>query len=149
MTQYATGGCACGAVRYELRSAPYDAGWCHCRTCQLVSGAPAMAFASVPAGDLVIVAGADRTKRFASSGFGRRRFCGDCGPPLRLEVDFQPETIDFPIATLDAPEAVPPEFHIFRASRIAWFETADDLPRHDRFRPQTRGLAGTEPPEEI
>jgi hypothetical protein len=43
----------CGAVRYELLSDPFDCGWCHCRTCQLNSGAPAMAFASIRDGDLV------------------------------------------------------------------------------------------------
>ena len=38
-----TGGCMCGAVRFELKSEPFDCGWCHCRTCQLSSGAPAQA----------------------------------------------------------------------------------------------------------
>ena len=46
-----TGGCLCGGVRYELASEPFDCGWCHCRTCQLYGGAPAMAFASVPEED--------------------------------------------------------------------------------------------------
>ena len=146
MSDTYTGGCACGAVRYALASPPFDAGWCHCRICQLVSGAPAIAFASVPKGDFAVTAGADRVKRFASSAFGHRRHCADCGSPLTIEVDFQPETIDFAIATLDDPDAVAPGFHIFRASRIAWFETADDLPRHDRFRPETRGLEGDGPP---
>ncbi len=145
MSNSYTGGCACGAVRYILASPPFDAGWCHCRTCQLVSGAPAMAFASVPKGDFAVTAGAARVRRFASSAFGHRQHCADCGSPLTIEVDFQPETIDFAIATLDDPGAVAPGFHIFRASRIAWFETADDLPRHDRFRPDTRGLEGDEP----
>jgi hypothetical protein len=45
------GGCLCGAVRFSLASKPYDAGWCHCRTCQLNSGSPAMVFAAVPVGD--------------------------------------------------------------------------------------------------
>ena len=147
MSASATGGCACGAVRYELRSAPFDAGWCHCRTCQLVSGAPAMAFASVATGDFVFTQGEDKVKRFDSSGFGHRLFCGACGTPLVMRVDHQPETIDFTVTTLDDPDAVAPGFHIFRSSRVAWFETADDLPRHDRFRPHTRGLKGTEPPE--
>ena len=140
------GGCACGSVRYRLASDPFDAGWCHCRTCQLVSGAPAMVFASVPAGDLVFIEGADRVKRFQSSCFGHREHCGDCGTPLTMKVDHQPETVDFTVATLDEPDQVLPGFHIFHASRIAWFETNDDLPRHDRFRPDTRGLEGTEPP---
>ena len=139
------GGCACGTVRYELRSAPFDAGWCHCRTCQLNSGSPAMAFASVAAGDFVFTSGEEKVRRFNSSRFGRRLFCADCGTPILVKVDHQPETVDFSIVTLDDPDAVPPGFHIFHASKVAWFETADNLPRHDRFRPDTRGLEGTEP----
>ena len=147
MTQMREGGCACGAVRYRLESEPFDPGWCHCRTCQRVSGAPAMAFATVPADDFAFVKGAGTVRIFESSSFGRRQYCGACGTPLTIRVDYQPETIDFPVATLDDPDSVEPGFHIFRSSRIAWFETADDLPRHDRFRPDTRGLEGTEPPD--
>ncbi|WP_129792491.1 GFA family protein [Sphingosinicella sp. CPCC 101087] len=146
MDRQGCGGCACGAVRYELKSDPFDAGWCHCRICQLNSGAPAMAFASVPIGDFAFVTGEDQVRTFKSSDFGRRLFCGACGTPILMRVDHQPETVDFSIATLDDPDAVPPGFHIFHASRIAWFETKDDRPRHERFRPDTRGLEGTDPP---
>ena len=141
-----TGGCACGAIRYRLDSPPFDAGWCHCRTCQLSSGAPAMVFASVPAGDLVFSKGEEKVRRFQSSGFGHRLFCGECGTPLLMQVDHQPETVDFSVVTLDDPDSVAPGFHIFHASKVAWFETADSLPRHEKFRPDTRGLEGTEPP---
>jgi len=141
-----SGRCLCGAVRYELRSEPFDCGWCHCRTCQLSSGAPAVVFATVPAGDLAFVEGADKVRRFDSSRFGRRTFCGECGTLLLMQVDHQPDTVDLTVATLDDPDMVPPGFHIFHASRIGWFETADALPRHARFRPDTRGLEGTEPP---
>jgi len=58
-----SGGCLCGAVRYELQSAPFDCGWCHCRTCQLNSGAPAMVFATVPEGDFVWTSGAEKSGR--------------------------------------------------------------------------------------
>jgi hypothetical protein len=146
MTSLREGGCCCGTVRYRLLSEPYDPGWCHCRTCQLVSGAPAMAFATVPRGDFEVIAGGDAVANFASSSFGRRKFCALCGTPLLVEVDHQPDTLDFSIATLDDPDAFPPAYHIFRASKVGWFETIDDAPRHDRFRPDTRGLAGTEPP---
>ena len=105
-----------------------------------------MAFSTVPAADFVVTAGEEAVGTVALTSFGRRRFCTRCGTPLTIQVDYQPKTIDFPVATLDHPDAVAPGFHIFRASRIAWFETADDLPRHDRFRPDTRGLEGTEPP---
>ena len=105
-----------------------------------------MVFASVPHGDLVFTQGADKVKTYASSSFGHRLFCGECGTPLAMKVDHQPQTIDFTIASLDNPDAVTPAFHIFRESRIVWFETTDRLPRHERFRPDTRGLEGTDPP---
>ena len=141
-----TGGCMCGSVRYELKSDPFDAGWCHCRTCQLTSGAPAMVFASVPDGHLVWTKGKEKVRQVRSSSFGHRVFCGECGTPFLMRVDHQPETVDFSVATLDSPETVAPGFHIFWASRVYWFNPADKLPRHDRFRPDTRGLDGAEPP---
>ena len=127
-----TGGCMCGAVRYELQSEPFDCGWCHCRTCQLNSGAPAMVFASVPDGDFVWTSGAGqgavgrfvelRPPRASAASAGRR---------FLMKVDHQPETVDFSVATLDDPDAVAPGFHIFWGSKIAWFEPRDDLPRHE------------------
>jgi hypothetical protein len=105
-----------------------------------------MVFSSVPVEDMVFLQGEDRLGTFVSSSFGRRRFCKECGTPLTIQIDHQMDTIDFPVATLDEPDDVQPGFHIFYASRVGWFETADDLPRHNRFRPDTRGLEGTEPP---
>ena len=142
-----TGGCMCGAVRYELKSEPFDCGWCHCRTCQLSSGAPAQAFASMKRGDWVVTCGADSLRSVRSSSFGQRSFCAQCGTPLYVTVEHQPETLDFSAVTLDDPDAVPPEFHIFWSSKVGWFNLGDDLPRHERFRPDTVGLEGTEPPD--
>jgi len=106
-----------------------------------------MAFASVPTEEYRWTSGADEVRRFRSSSFGHREFCSQCGTPLRIQVDHQPETVDFPIVTLDEPNVVSPEFHIFWGSRIDWFDPGDNLPRHEKFRPDTRGLDGTEPPE--
>lgn len=105
-----------------------------------------MAFASVKAGDWRLEQGDDVLGTIPSSSFGHRGFCTRCGTPLYMKVNHQPETVDFSVATLDDPDAIRPEFHIFYASRIGWAEAADDLPRHDQFRPDTRGLEGTEPP---
>ena len=133
-----TGGCLCGAVRYRLASEPFDTGWCHCRVCQRTSGAPAMVFSTVPTGDFVIEQGGERIGRVQSTDFGFRQFCTGCGTPLTIQVDFQPETIDFTVATLDHPEDMVPGFHIFHQEAIGWAETADGLPRHAGFRPDTR-----------
>jgi hypothetical protein len=142
-----TGRCMCGSVRYRLESDPFDCGWCHCRTCQLNSGAPAMAFASVRHGDWVLTSGEDDVRRIRSSSFAERLFCRRCGTPLAIDYDIQPDTFDFSVGTLEDPGAVLPEFHIFWASKVPWFDPGDDLPKYDRFRPGTVGLQGTEPPE--
>ena len=98
-----------------------------------------MVFASVSNENFVWTEGADKVRSVRSSSFGYREFCGDCGTPFLMKVDHQPETVDFSVATLDNPEAIAPDFHIFWSSRIGWFKPEDDLPRHDRFRPDTRG----------
>jgi len=129
------GGCACGAVRYQLNSLPFDAGYCHCSMCRRASGAPVLAFASVPLDDFVLTSGSPRRRR--SSSDGERWFCAECGTQLAMRVDEQPDTIDFTLASLDSPDLVSPEFHIFHGNRIAWFETADRFPRHRGFRAAT------------
>jgi len=134
-----TGGCACGAVRYRLASAPFDAGYCHCDTCRRSSGAPVLAFATVPLADFVVTSGAPRVRR--SSSFGERGFCADCGTQLTMHVDHQPDTIDFTVATLDDASGVAPGFHLFFGSRLPWFDTDDEHPRHEGLRPDTRGLS--------
>jgi hypothetical protein len=141
-----TGGCLCGTVRFELDSEPFDAGWCHCRTCQLNSGAPAMVFATVPFADYRFTAGESGVRRVSSSGFGHRAFCGKCGSPLYTHVEHQADTLDFSVTTLDEPGLVRPGFHIFWSSRVPWMAVDDGLPKYDRFRQNTVGLEGTEPP---
>ncbi|MBA3511628.1 GFA family protein [Sphingomonas sp.] len=141
------GRCLCAAVRYRLEGDPFDCGWCHCRTCQLSSGAPAMAFASVRAGQWIVTQGEEQVRRMRSSSFAERLFCGCCGTPLAIDYDIQPETFDFSVLTLDDPALVRPGFHIFWSSRVAWFDPGDELPKYDRFRPNTVGLEGTEPPD--
>jgi hypothetical protein len=107
-----------------------------------------MVFASVPEGDLVWTKGSDKVKSVASSGFGHREFCRECGTPFLMKVDHQPETVDFSVATLDDPAAIAPGFHIFWESKVPWFEPGDELPRHEKFRHDTRGLERTKPPGE-
>ena len=105
-----------------------------------------MAFATVRTGDFRYDQGENLVASFESSSFGRRYFCSHCGTPLYVHATHQPDTLDFSLATLDEPDAVVPGFHIFYASRIGWAPAGDTLPRHDRFRPDTRGLENGNPP---
>jgi hypothetical protein len=106
-----------------------------------------MAFATVLLGDYRFDRGEAFVRKVASSSFGHRAFCRECGTPLYTHVEHQPDTLDFSIATLDEPGRVRPGFHIFWSSRLPWVEMDDGLPKYDRFRPNTVGLDGTEPPE--
>jgi hypothetical protein len=134
-----TGGCACGAVRYRLKTTPYDTGWCHCRICQHVSGSGGMVFTTVAKEDFVIERGLDRLAHFASTPFGRRGFCLHCGAPLTISVDHQADEIDVTVGSLDDPGAVTPGFHLFTVEAPVW-SIKDQLPQYDALRPDTRGL---------
>ena len=105
-----------------------------------------MVFATVPHEDFIWAKGADQVRSVPSSSFGHREFCGTCGTQFLMKVDHQPETVDFSVTTLDDPSAIAPGFHIFWGSRVPWFNPSDTLPRYEKFRPDTRGLDGTEPP---
>ena len=122
------GGCLCGGVRYRVDAPIVDSGYCHCKACRRASGAPVVAWFSVKAEQLTILKGAPR--RFESSAKGQRDFCPDCGTQLFFRGDHA-ALIDVTNASLDDPNQIAPEYHIWRASKISWFETADSLPRHE------------------
>ncbi|MDH1262742.1 GFA family protein [Pseudomonas sp. GD03944] len=123
------GGCACGQVRYRLDALPGDTGYCHCRTCQRCAAAPAVPWAMVPAQALHYLSG--DVGIFRSSEHGERRFCRDCGTYLEYREQGYAE-IGLSSVTLDHSEWFPPQKHIWFASRVPWFEPADDLPRFDQ-----------------
>jgi hypothetical protein len=127
------GGCSCGAVRYEVRASLTECGYCHCRMCQMASGAPVLVFASAPFNAYVVTRGEPRKRR--SSGFGERWHCADCGTPLAMRVDYEPDSIDVAVITLDEPALVAPEFHIWTESAVDWFDIDDALARFERARP--------------
>ena len=66
---------------------------------------------------------------YRSSESGRREFCPACGSQLAFR---DADGVSLNTGCLDDPDAMPPAMHIWCESRVAWFETADDLPRHAR-----------------
>ena len=120
-----SGGCMCGAVRYEATGAPQGSGYCHCRSCRHHTGAPIVAFVVFTADQVEWLSG-DRTVFESSPGI-LRAFCRDCGTSLTYECS---ELVELHISTLDNPDEFPPNEHTHYGERISWFETADKLTRY-------------------
>lgn len=125
-----TGGCLCGAIRYEVRGRPTAPAYCHCRMCQHLSGAPAMTFADVALENFAYVKGEPTVYR--SSAAAERRFCPSCGSPLEWRGVENPTTVEITIASLDRAAELAPAAHIWTESRLPWFDTTDSGPRHRR-----------------
>ena len=121
------GGCLCENVRYRISVEPIDAGYCHCRICQRSSGAPVLAWISVPVNEFSYLKEAPAV--YASSPKAVREFCGQCGTQILFRKHGADE-VDINLATLDDPEVIQPRIHTWTDSRISWFDTADDLKRY-------------------
>lgn len=129
MTHALEGGCLCGAIRYRVEGPHIDAGYCHCRICQRSAGAPVLAWLTVPVEAFSYTAGQPAV--YCSSTHSQREFCNRCGTQLAFRRQQDARRVDITTASLDDPSRVAPEYHIWRMSRIAWFETHDSLPRFE------------------
>ena len=123
-----SGGCLCGAVRYEFDAAPlYPPTLCHCRSCQRASGAHAVAWITVPLASLQYAQG--RPASIASSPGVKRGFCSHCGTPLTYWNEARAPEIDITICTLDDPAVIAPIDHIWTADAVGWECKLAQLPR--------------------
>jgi hypothetical protein len=125
------GGCLCGRVRFRVIAPPLDDGYCHCRMCQRNSGAPVVAWVIFPTASFSWTSGEPGV--YASSDHAKRNFCASCGSYLVFTSTKFPTEVSVNTASFDDPNAFPPRKHIFVENRISWFQTADDLPRHQGY----------------
>jgi hypothetical protein len=121
-----SGGCQCGAVRYQVANEIGDFGWCHCRMCQKAFGGPGAALLKVPRANLRWTRG--KPSEFRSSAVVARGFCSGCGTPLYMVEDRDPH-YELAAATLDQPARLPPVSHQNDpGSRLPWFDGYSALP---------------------
>jgi len=139
------GGCLCGAVRYRATAAPVRGVICHCSMCRRHSGAPALAFVHFPIASFRWVNG--EPTRYRSSRHAERGFCAKCGSTLSMHEEVLSDRVLVTVGSLDEPQRVRPDDHVWTQDQIAWFEIADPLPRfrqHSSAVP-TRALDGDNP----
>lgn len=123
------GGCLCGQVRWQADGAPANVRVCHCRHCQRAVGAPFFARAIFLES---VIAWSGETTRWATSPRVERLSCARCGTPMFAEPKDAPARLGVSLATLDDPDAIAPEAHIWVSEKATWLILDDGLPQHAR-----------------
>jgi hypothetical protein len=126
-----TGGCLCGAIRYQALGAPFHQTVCHCSMCRRSAGAPMVAWFSVEPANFAITAG--QPSQYRSSERAVRSCCPTCGTQLTFKHDGLDE-IDVTVCSLDDAAAVAPNDHTYVSSQLPWVHLNDGLPRYDEAR---------------
>jgi hypothetical protein len=126
-----TGGCLCGAVRYEIGAKPTRMVNCHCRTCQRWSGSAYMALLFVPASALTANGTYREFPTVAASGNTvYRAFCIRCGTPLFGRNSAFTQLRPVAAMSLDDPGLYRPELDMWVADAQSWDLMNPGLPKY-------------------
>lgn len=130
------GGCTCGAVRYRLESAPLFVHCCHCRWCQRETGASFALNAMVESERVTHLAAQPEVVHTPSaSGAGQEvARCPECRVAIWSHYSGSgPLTRFVRVGTLDDPDALPPDVHIFTASKQPWVVIPEGVPAFSAY----------------
>jgi hypothetical protein len=128
-----TGGCACGAVRYRLKSGPMFVNCCHCADCQRQVGSAFVINAIIEL-DRIEVEG-ELTPYSMPTDSGRPHDvyrCAECGTTLWSDYGRRPFRF-VRATTLDERGALKPDAHIFTRSKLPWVRLPEDQPAFEVF----------------
>jgi len=130
------GGCDCRRVRYRMLTAPLFVNCCHCRWCQRETGSAFVINAMIEADRVELLAGEPIVVDTPSeSGKGQKiARCPDCHVALWSNYPGGGPFIRFVrVGTLDNPDALPPQAHIFTASKQPWLRLGGEVPVFEEF----------------
>jgi hypothetical protein len=124
MSETRSGGCLCGAVRYEASWPPVATAVCHCKNCQKQAGSALSVIAVFPRDGLSITGDLTLYEDKGESGLPVwRRFCGKYGSPVTSDTPGAQEQgiIFLKAGTLDDASDLAPTLHYWRSSAQGWF----------------------------
>ena len=138
MSNLFTGGCLCGAIRYECSHRIAMVVVCHCSDCRKAHSGPAGYNARIRKDTLRIVRGEPRTYTVtADSGLKLTRdFCPDCGSQLFSARANMPDHLSLKVGTLDDPSSLAEAVHIWTISKMPWMHINPELPQLERDFPE-------------
>jgi hypothetical protein len=131
-----TGGCNCGAVRFEVELPFESANYCHCTRCQRRTGTAAAANVRTRAGAFRVTQGEDRLRAWQPPDGYDKYFCGDCGSALFSAPGDDFNQVGLRFGVLDSDPGIRPSWRQYVAYAASWEEIPDDgLPRYPESRP--------------
>lgn len=132
-----TGGCMCGAIRYECNAEPIATAYCHCRDCQRASGGGFSTVVLAPNPAVKITKGQPKaySVKAESGNTVTRKFCGECGSPLFSELSASPALMVIKAASLDDPSGLKPAMNIWTDSAQPWAYLDPNLPKFPKNPP--------------
>ena len=122
-----TGGCSCGAIRYEITSFPLLLYTCNCTNCQAASGSAFALNMPVATKGFRITQGEPKGwhHRSPSGAEVTSWFCGDCAARIYGSRKMRPDSVNIRAGTLDDTKWLTPVAHIFLRSAQPWVKSAD------------------------
>ena len=133
----ATGGCLCGAVRYEIDGDTIFQGHCHCVDCQKVTGTGHISVVAVLSSALKVTGETTSFAVTADSGQPYiRHFCPRCGSVVYGEPTAMQGVNTVPAGTLDDTSLFVPEMVVYTKSRPAWDRIDSGLPEFEAMPPR-------------
>ena len=125
------GGCTCGQLRYRMTAAPLFVHCCHCRWCQRETGSAFALNAMIEADRMVLLKGQPEMVMTPTlSGKGQKiSRCPDCRVAVWSNYAGAGDSVRFVrVGTLDEPDRLPPDIHIFTESKQPWVILPRDVP---------------------
>ncbi|WDZ79539.1 GFA family protein (plasmid) [Ensifer adhaerens] len=116
-----TGGCLCGAIRFEARGAPGKPHTCSCKMCQRHSGAPTVAWVEFDKDAIAWTGPGGAPSVYRSSDYSSRAFCPACGSSIGA-IDDAP-VVALLLGSFDKTNSADliPTGHSYRSTRPKWW----------------------------
>lgn len=138
MTSNYTGGCACGAIRFDVSGEPIAMVDCQCRDCQRRSGTGHGSYMTFASRKTAKVTGEGKIWEVVGEGgtVKHHAFCPACGTPAYLVFPAAPDIFIVHAASLDDPARYKPQFVTWTHSAHPWDFMDPDVPKFEKMPPQ-------------
>ena len=124
-----SGGCRCGAVRFEAAGEPLSVGYCHCGDCRRATGAPVSAFVGFRAEDVSLTG---ETLRIFENGAVTAASATSAARRSPISTSAWKGASIFMLGAMDRPADYRPTLHAYVREQLPFVHMPDGLPRYPK-----------------